>query len=272
MADERKTFGTLYLEAPITRADFERALRSLHLSGLDTRDLVMRLAAQVVALTEELQRRSDATAHSAMPPLAPASSPANESIAARVHAELPAVLARIHASDARSRGQVWMDTSLENKYEVEGSSPPCDELLHLCGARCCQLEFPLSTADLDEGVIRWDYGQPYMIRQRASDGFCVHNDPTTHGCTVHTQRPATCRRYDCRGDARVWIDYANRIPAPPGTFGDGLASLEPFDLVDRAKRRAAAEAIALNALTHAYPDDEPRPGPPPTPHVPRPKS
>ena len=127
--------------------------------------------------------------------------------------------------------------------------------------------FPLSTADLDEGVIRWDYGRPYMIRQRASDGFCVHNDPASHGCTVHTQRPSTCRRYDCRNDTRVWIDYDKRIPAPEDHLGDGMG--HPFDLMERVKLRAAAEAIELNAITRVYPDDEPREGPPMTPRPPR---
>lgn len=259
MTDERKTFGTLAIEAPITRDDFERAVRYLHLSDLDTRALVLHLAAQVVGLTEELQRRFDA----------PTTERITEPLQFGIQNALPAILERINAADARSRGRVWMDTSLDNKYEVESSSPPCDELIPLCGARCCQMEFPLSTADLDEGVIRWDYGQPYVIRQRASDGFCVHNDPTSHGCTVHAQRPATCRRYDCRKDARVWIDYDKRIPAPLGTIGDGLATLEPFDLVERAKRRAAAEAIELNAVSHVYPDDEPQPGPPSAPRPPR---
>lgn len=255
MSEERKTFGTLELAAPVTRQDFERALRTLHLSDLDTRELLLRLAAQVVALTEELER--------------PAAAPGPTTLSVRVQEALPGVLDRIHASDARSRSTVMMDTSLEDKYEVETSSPPCEELLPLCGARCCQMEFPLSTADLDEGVIRWDYGRPYLIRQRASDGFCVHNDPSTHGCSVHAQRPGTCRRYDCRTDARVWIDYDQRIPAALDTPGDGKASLESFDLVERAKRRAAAEAIELNAVSHVYPDDEPVMGPPASPRKPR---
>src|SRR5215467_4814865 len=91
---------------------------------------------------------------------------------------------------------------------------PCAELIPLCQARCCTLSFALSTEDLDEGVIRWDYGQPYLIRQRSSDGYCVHNAPGSHACTVHAFRPRVCRGYDCRKDTRVWIDYEQRIPAP----------------------------------------------------------
>lgn len=259
MGDERKTFGTLAHDAPITRDDFERALRALHLGDLEARDMLLRLAAQVVALTEELARRLPA----------PVDAAPGDSFTARVHAAVPAAFERIRNTDARSTPRVWLDTSLENKYELAASSspaaptdaPPCNELLDLCKARCCQMDFPLSTADLDEGIIRWDYGQPYLIRQRASDGFCVHNDPTTHACTVHVHRPAACRRYDCRNDSRVWIDYAKRIPAPLGTPGDGGASLEPFDLLERAKRRAAAEAIEHNAVSRVFPDDGPTTGP-----------
>src|SRR5215831_11364771 len=39
----------------------------------------------------------------------------------------------------------------------------CASLLPLCKARCCKLTFALSFQDLDEGVVRWEYGMPYMI-------------------------------------------------------------------------------------------------------------
>jgi hypothetical protein len=140
----------------------------------------------------------------------------------------------------------------------------------VCKARCCTLAFALSSADLDEGVIRWDYGQPYQIRQRASDGYCVHNDPDSHGCTVHAQRPAVCRRYDCRDDPRIWADYERRILAPAGQVPAKAESADAFDLVDRARSRALAEVLEHNALTRVYPDDEPRVGPPASPRKPRP--
>ena len=85
------------------------------------------------------------------------------------------------------------------------------ELLPICQARCCKLSFPLSTQDLDEGVIRWDYGEPYLIRQRASDGYCVHNGAGS--CTVHAQRPMICRTYTCKDDKRIWADFDARILA-----------------------------------------------------------
>lgn len=88
----------------------------------------------------------------------------------------------------------------------------CQALLPLCKARCCTMAFPLSVQDLDERVVSWDYGRPYVIA-RGADGYCTHHDG--RGCGVYDQRPAVCRTYDCRGDKRVWLDFDKRIPAPP---------------------------------------------------------
>lgn len=88
----------------------------------------------------------------------------------------------------------------------------CAARVHLCRARCCALSFPLSVQDLDEHVVRWDYGRPYQIRQRA-DGYCVHNGAGDRFCGVYEHRPAVCRAYDCRADARIWKDFAAGIVA-----------------------------------------------------------
>ena len=101
-----------------------------------------------------------------------------------------------------------------DKY-AEGQSVEidCFARLPLCHARCCTFKFFLTKQDLDEGVARWDYGNPYWIKQ-AKDGYCTHSDPQTRGCTIHGQRPHVCRQYDCRNDQRIWIDFEKRIPAP----------------------------------------------------------
>jgi hypothetical protein len=101
-----------------------------------------------------------------------------------------------------------------DKY-AEGQSVDidCASLIPLCQARCCTFRFFLTKQDLDEGAARWDYGNPYWIKQ-TSDGFCIHSDPLRRACTVHTQRPHICRQYDCRNDKRVWIDFEQCIPAP----------------------------------------------------------
>jgi len=259
MADEPPVYGTVEPDAPVTRADLERALRNLNLRDADTRDALLQLAARVVALTDELTRRLDGVEPIPAPPNTPAPA-ATGTIERSVDDQLELALVRIRAADL-DRG-VMLDTGVD-KYAAPVTGPNCAELLHLCKARCCQFTFALSTADLDEGVIRWDYGKPYSIRQRASDGYCVHNDPASQGCTVHAQRPRVCRMYDCRTDRRVWKDFEQRIvadleelyePAPD----DG----KPIDLVARVRARSMAIATEEEAVGKAYGDAGPRLGPP----------
>ena len=83
------------------------------------------------------------------------------------------------------------------------------------------LVFGLSTQDLDEGLIQWDHGQPYLIRHDA-DGFCTHQDRATGQCGCYQVRPAPCRSYDCRKDARIWTDFDQRVLAPEGTVREPL--------------------------------------------------
>jgi hypothetical protein len=218
----------------VKRADLERAIRHLNMSDLDLRDALIDIAARVVTLTEELDRRGDGT------------------LEAAVAAALPAKLVEIRQNDMLQTPRVALDPG-PDKYAAEPATVPCDELMPICQARCCKVfTFALSTQDLDEGVIRWDYGRPYRIRKRASDGYCVHNDPASHGCTAHAQRPRICRTYDCRTDPRIWADFDNRILAPEGTR---LESRQDFDLFARARTRAAAIAIEDAAVHNRLPED-----------------
>ena len=40
------------------------------------------------------------------------------------------------------------------------------------------------------------------------------HDRCTRGCTIYRQRPVPCRGYDCREDARIWLDFEKCIPNP----------------------------------------------------------
>lgn len=101
-----------------------------------------------------------------------------------------------------------------DKYEMEGAEPiDCEARLHLCKARCCGFAIELTTQDLEEGKLRWDVMNPYLLPKEA-DHQCVYLDRGNGRCTVHPIRPATCRQYSCRTDKRVWIDFEQRIPAP----------------------------------------------------------
>lgn len=253
--DDDQAYGTADASAPVTRVDFERAVRSLNLNDLELRDELLQLAAQVVALTGELARRLDGVDPD------PATT-----VGAGVASALGGVLKQIRATDERLPQRVALDLGLEDKYAVTPTEVPCAELIPICGARCCKLTFALSTADLDEGVIRWDYGQPYLIRQRASDRYCVHNDPASRGCSVHAVRPRICRTYDCRDDKRIWEDFDQRIVAP---FPEAMREADPrtggtFDLFERARRRGLAMRLESVAVMARPADAGPQRGPAPT--------
>jgi Fe-S-cluster containining protein len=102
-------------------------------------------------------------------------------------------------------------SAVPDKYAVASPAIDCAARLPLCRARCCTLPFVLSTQDLDERAVRWDYARPYRVATR-DDGLCVHNE--AGACAVYAQRPAACRAYDCRKDRRIWLDFDAGIPAP----------------------------------------------------------
>lgn len=208
----------------VTRGDFERALRSMNLTGLHNRDATVQLAAQVVALIEALDGRLDG-------------------LAAEVTAKVRDTLEQIRIADLGGT-RVALDV-LEHKPTAD---VPCLENMPICKARCCAFTFALSSDDLDAGVVRWDYGRPYIIRQRESDGKCVHNDATTGHCTVHTQRPHICRSYDCRSDPRVWVDYDKRIPREREDIDKIVLPPTVIDPVARLRRRQEAEHLERVAL------------------------
>ncbi|MBN1138225.1 MAG: YkgJ family cysteine cluster protein [Anaerolineae bacterium] len=101
-----------------------------------------------------------------------------------------------------------------SKYHFPHTSKlDCQSRLLLCRAACCKLPLALSKEDVQEGVVRWELGQPYMIAH-AADGYCVHMDRGTYGCTVYDHRPIPCRGYDCSQDERIWLDFENKVLNP----------------------------------------------------------
>lgn len=129
--------------------------------------------------------------------------------------------ARREVADARLRADfvekgmtVAIQEHATSKYELEGSVEiDCESRVHLCKAACCRLSFALSKEDVEESVVRWNLGRPYMIAQ-TSDRRCVHLDGERHTCGVYHNRPIPCRTYDCRSDRRVWLDFEGRVANP----------------------------------------------------------
>jgi len=109
---------------------------------------------------------------------------------------------------------VAMQEDERDKYTFDETVEiDCESRVHLCKAACCRMSFALSQQDVEEGVIKWDLGRPYLIAQDA-DGYCRHLDRKSSCCTVRDQRPLPCRGYDCRKDKRVWVDFEKRIINP----------------------------------------------------------
>src|SRR5690349_8227875 len=234
------------------------------MSDLEIRDAVLKIGAKLVALTDELTRRLDGVEPLPAEPNTPAKPP-DATVEMSVEAMMGQTLAAVHAAEIQRGTRVSLDMG-GTKYKAISPDVPCGELLAICEARCCKLSFALSTEDLDEGVIRWDYGQPYLIRQRASDAYCVHNDPQSHGCTVHAQRPRVCRHYDCRKDTRIWLDYDKRIVAPfaVGAYVErGMG--DEFALFERVMARAHVVKREAMAISESYGDDTAHAGPRPAP-------
>jgi Fe-S-cluster containining protein len=111
-------------------------------------------------------------------------------------------------------GAVFQDPE-QDKYACpeQEVTIDCENRLPFCKAACCRLNFALSRQDIDEGIVKWDLGRPYMIAQDA-DGYCRHLDRQACRCTVYANRPVPCRAYDCRKDKRIWADFDKRIINP----------------------------------------------------------
>jgi Fe-S-cluster containining protein len=109
-------------------------------------------------------------------------------------------------------GAVFQDPEYD-KYAFEYSAEiDCASRVHLCHAACCLLPFALSHQDVREGIVHWDFGQPYLIQQ--DDGYCRHMERAACACTIYAHRPAPCRGFDCRRDQRIWLDFDQMIPNP----------------------------------------------------------
>jgi Fe-S-cluster containining protein len=115
----------------------------------------------------------------------------------------------------RDKGMgVHLQEPERDKYTVQGAVQiDCENRVHLCKAACCRLWFPLSQQDVEEGVVRWDLRQPYIIAQDAQ-GYCQHLDRGTCRCGIYAQRPLPCRVFDCRKDKRIWLDFEHKVINP----------------------------------------------------------
>ena len=128
--------------------------------------------------------------------------------------------ARAHTALKRERQfhergmAVAMQDFEQSKYEFDGGPAiDCEARMHLCGAACCKLPVALSKEDVEEGVLRWELGRPYLLLHDA-DHQCHHLDRRTGRCAAYGERPIPCRAYDCRHDDRIWVDFEAGVVNP----------------------------------------------------------
>ncbi|MEO7733025.1 MAG: YkgJ family cysteine cluster protein [Kofleriaceae bacterium] len=172
------------------------ALRELDRRQRQTHEAVDGLRARLVALTDVLVAKQVLTAGN------------------QTHIE------RCAKNGGEERPKVRLRLNDVDKYNmVHGEPVDCADRMPLCKARCCKLTIVLSEQDLDEGKLRWELDDPYVMR-RGKDGRCHYQDRSTGGCTNYEHRPSTCRSYSCKQDRRIWLDFENKIPAPPFLLHD----------------------------------------------------
>ena len=117
---------------------------------------------------------------------------------------------------AESRiGMIYQDPECDKYTFEQESRVDCQSRQPICQAICCKFPFALSQQDVEEGIIRWEFGRPYLIAH-AADGYCVHFDRQTCQCTAYDHRPVPCRKFDCQKNEKwqVWLDYEKKVVNP----------------------------------------------------------
>jgi hypothetical protein len=179
-------------ESPSMRGELEDGLRFINRSLLEQRLNHLEITATLKALVDTLVHAG------ALPP---------GEYERRKSKAFDAASSTLRRNPPIKLGQAVDKYAIEKLPDVD-----CAALMPICKARCCRLTVFCSAQDLDEGVVQWDYARPYQLRKRESDRYCVHSQPSGK-CGIYAQRPATCREYDCREDARIWRDFDKRILA-----------------------------------------------------------
>ena len=123
---------------------------------------------------------------------------------------------------------VMIQNPTQDKYNLKEKAVKfdCAKRIHLCRAACCRLSFALSGQDVQEGIVRWNLGRPYMIVHQ-KDGYCSHLDRETLTCTIYKRQPVICQTYHCRNDKRIWVDFDNMVINPEIIRSDWPYCIKP---------------------------------------------
>ena len=181
--------------APVTRRELELGVMFDHKMLASLAFHAMRAEAMVTAIGELLAERGVVPAR-------------------KLAARAQAVQAKLENEEAHKGLGLMLNSQDPDKYAItDVPDIDCAARVELCHGACCTMRFPLSRQDVEEGVVRFDVAHPYL-NMLAPSGYCVHCDPDAHSCSVYEARPSPCRRYDCRQDDRIWLDFEGRVPNP----------------------------------------------------------
>lgn len=140
---------------------------------------------------------------------------------------------------------VMMQDPAPDKYKLkEAVRFDCSNRIHLCRATCCRLSFALSGQDVEEGIVRWNLGQPYMIAHE-KDGYCSHLDRESLTCTIYEHQPVICQTYHCRDDKRIWLDFDNMVINPDIIRADWPYCVKPEKVEDARHDQQSVESASI---------------------------
>jgi len=104
--------------------------------------------------------------------------------------------------------QKMMETGICAVYGQEDEGLPdagvdCEAGLKGCRAICCTYQFALTKEEVRKGHIKHNPSRPFFIA-RDADGYCSHLERSTLRCSVWSERPLRCRRYDCKEEPQSY--------------------------------------------------------------------
>lgn len=139
-------------------------------------------------------------------------------------------------------GLMYQDPE-EDKYTFEHeANVDCLSRLSICKSICCKFPFALSKQDVEEGIIRWEFGRPYLIAHNP-EGYCSHLDMKTYKCKVRDNRPLPCRGFDCQDNEKwhVWLDYNKKILNPELKEETGISNDKIYSCPGTKLKREAID-------------------------------
>lgn len=102
---------------------------------------------------------------------------------------------------------------MDSSQELDEPLPQidCAKRIPFCKAACCSLRFALNAQEVEQGIVKWEIGEPYYIRHE-KNGYCSHCQTEEKTCQIYENRPLVCHQYTCTNDGRIWLNFEQMIP------------------------------------------------------------